>query len=155
MQYHTIEGGHEKLRADLIARGKKVYGLRRPTLKVYTGLIMSNLRKRFIDRKKVMIDYQSYTRQHLNKNMIGDLEDAEEEQDHLGCCRSCRESRVEAKRVAVASQSEEATFSGYYRINADTERLTDHQYMLFTNRVPAFYFQDREWGEYPRSFECR
>ncbi|KAK8211519.1 hypothetical protein M8818_003172 [Zalaria obscura] len=70
---------------------------------------------------------------------------AEEEQDHLGCCRSCRESRVEAKRVAVASQSEEATFSGYYRINADTERLTDHQYMLFTNRVPAFYFQDREW----------
>jgi hypothetical protein len=59
--------------------------------------------------------------------------------DH-DCCNECR--------VTIASQTRPFKFSGYSKINPQTEEgLTDHQYFLCDRSVDAFAFKHRGWSK--------
>jgi hypothetical protein len=143
MQYHEKNPDIKELRNDLIQRGQRFWKLRKAAQREYAGETLDQVR-RYIDNR-VMIDYQAYVRAHPDKIILGELELEDKEWNSKpinGCnCVECLESKDDGYKGSTA------VFDKYDHILQDQDSLTEHQYMLLTNRVPGFYLQDRSWGK--------
>ena len=83
---------------------------------------------------------QYFTDNNAEKNIIEyDFESDNARLADYDCCDNCR--------ATIESQTRRFKFSGYSKINPQTEKgLTDHQYFLCDRSIDAFAFKHRSWS---------